>query len=530
MAGTTSIARSLESLRQGKDLPIRLERGARRAAHLLCFLRYVEDNATELGLQLSPTEALSSVGPAYGTAFFPTDRLAGHVGSIAGKLGMDRRSFEGYVDAIAPEEIREALSAFGLEDGNLALTSNPQAGREVNTLFSDTGGRTMAEEGWMSYLSAGLLASGLVRALAEQAWGGRSPRKIRVVDPMCGQGGFLRLTWRALSDAAPEADIELSGWDVSGAAVALASMRLLLDGYRGGFSGLRAANALDPLHEDGGPYDVVVCEPPAAVEAPRGVVLRTADGAPSCLRMCAHLLEGGEGVGAVITPSRALGGTGGATGAAAMADLRRILLRRGFLRGCVEIPGKLPNTGGASYEGVAVWALGGAPDLESYEAAKDRAAAQEAASEAEEAIKEDGDVGAASDAVLLARLDGDGMQRERPGFYQGLRGELEPGGPEATWLGNLVAQRREVPFLSALVSRKAALATEGHSLRLADHAPTMDVGGRLAAAGDLDSAAQIYRQAHEELERAHAAFDTALEELLAFRAEREGGEANGSDK
>ncbi len=499
MEAPTSIARALAFLRQGKPFPLRLEGGVFRAAHLLCFLRYVEDNAAELGLRFEPTEMLSSVGPAYGTAFFPPERLAGHVGAIASRLGMDGRAFAGYVNAIASDDMRAALGLFDLADGDLNLAAHPGAGDEASALFARAGRLGPVAESASSHVT-GLLVAGIVRKLTAEAGGmgdvgpGQSKHRkgaaaaqvVSVVDPMCGQGGFLHQSWDALREALPSAEIQLSGWDTDATAIALTSMRLLLAGYRGPFAGVRIANPLDTLTELGGPYDVVVCEPPYTVDAPTGTDLKSTDGTSNCLRLSARLLKGGHGVGIVVTSSRALSGPATAM-PAEMADRRGALVNSGCLYACVELTRRLPTTR-PSIDSTALWVLRGTADSEPA---------------------------ADSGPVLLARLDGDGLERERPGFYEGLVDDESEQEREVGWLADLVAERHELPYLSTRVAGERILASEERSLRLTDYAQTVDVAKRLGAAGDLTAAREEYRQARERLEQAHAEFDAALDALVA---------------
>ena len=117
------------------------------------------------------------------------------------------------------------------------------------------------------------------------------------------------------------------------------------------------------------------------------------------LRVAGLLADGGTAV--VLT-------TTAATYALAQTGLRQYLVENGLVEACVEVPRRLPSS---RQTGLTMWVLsrGGGGDK----------------------------------GVLLVVLDGDGLERERPGFYA-------PGSSikeSARWLGGLVSSRREVPFM-----------------------------------------------------------------------------------
>lgn len=429
------------------------------AARLALFLAYARDNALLLGLDgvlgEGPLDAADAVAVASRTA---------------SALGMDGDAFGEYASSIAPADMARVLASGGIEPGTLVLTGDPEADSRVRRaldLLEDIG----QDERHQTFLPEAELVAGVLLACGPATGSAR-----RLCDPMCGHGGLLVRLHRTSGGTWPK----MAATDVDAASVAITSIRLLVEGYRGGFENVRQADSLSSDDGLNGVFDVIACEARHAAgrRGMRSAVdprfLSEMTGRPwtkvdveglALLRVAGLLAEGGTAV--VLT-------TTAATYALAQTGLRQYLVEDGLVEACVEVPRRLPSS---RQTGLTMWVLsrGGGGDK----------------------------------GVLLVVLDGDGLERERPGFYA-------PGSSikeSARWLGGLVSSRREVPFMSMVVPKDVILAAPGSPLRFSGYAGNIDVASRLAGGLAADEIAMRRRAALAELASAEDELSRACHEF-----------------
>ena|GEM_PF-4641118 len=443
------------SLRYGLAFPS----GDADAARLALFLAYARDNAPSLGLDgvldEGPLDAADAVVVASRTA---------------STLGMDGDAFVEYASSIAPVDMARALASGGIEPGTLALTGDPEADGRVRRaldLLEDIG-----QDGrHQTFLSEAELVAGVLLAC-----GPATGSAHRLCDPMCGHGGLLVRIHRTSGGAWPK----VAATDVDAASVAITSIRLLVEGYRGGFENVRQVDSLSSEDSLNGVFDVIACEVRHAAGR-RGMrfavdsrFLSEMTGRSwakvdveglALLRVAGLLAENGTAV--VLT-------TTADTYALAQTELRQYLVEDGLVEACVEVPRRLPSS---RRTGLTMWVLsrGGGGDK----------------------------------GVLLAVLDGDGLERERPGLYAPGLSIKE----SARWLGGLVSSRREVPFMSMVVPKGVILAAPGSPLRFSGYAGNIDVASRLAGGLAADEIAVRRRAALAALASAEDELSRACNEF-----------------
>jgi hypothetical protein len=429
------------------------------AARLALFLAYVRDNALSLGLDGALVE-----GPLDAT------HAANVAARVAMALGMDGNAFCEYASSIAPADMARTLASGGIEPGTLALTGDPEADGRVPRaldLLEDIG----QDERHQTFLPESELVAGVLLACGPAAGSAR-----RLCDPMCGHGGLLVRLHRTAGGAWPK----VAATDVDAASVAITSIRLLAEGYRGGFENVRQADSLSSDDSLGGMFDVVACEARYAARRrdmrsavdPRFLSEMTGRSwakvdveGLALLRVAGLLAEGGTAVVLTTTVD---------TYALAQAGLRQYLVEGGLVEACVEVPRRLPSS---RQTGLTMWVLSRG--------------------------------GKGGEGVLLVVLDGDGLERERLDLYA-------PGSPireSARWLGRLVSNRREVPFMSMVVPKDVILAAPGSSLRFSGYAGSIDVAGRLGRGLTAGEIAVRRRAALAELASAEDELSRACREI-----------------
>jgi len=435
-----------------------LNQGDADAARIALFLAYARDNAQLLGL----TDAFGSE---------PID--VAHAGKLAVRvadgLGMDERAFGKYVETIAAKDLKRALASEYINPGVLEVTGDPGSDGRVSRAL-DLLEDISSDRNHQIFLAEAELARSVLL-------GARDGRPIHsVCDPTCGHGGLLVRFHRAAGGAWPV----VTATDTDAASIAITSMRLLVDGYRGGFEHVRQADSFAVGSIPGVGFDAVLCEAPhgsAKREAARTEVdPRILDGMDgrkwvkgdveglSLLRAADLLAEGGTAV--VITAT-------GDSYALPQVGLRQRLVEDGLVEACIEIPRRLPYSW---QTGLTMWVLSRR----------------------------------GVNGTLLAVLDGDGFQAECPDFYSSLD-SLES---SSRWLADLVTSRREVPFMSTVVSREKILETPGSPLRFSGYATSIDVAGRLREGPSSDEIAARHAEVLAELAAAEKELDETFSRVV----------------
>ena len=434
-----------------------LNQGDADAARIALFLAYTRDNERALGLNDAVDGESFDVAHARELAV-----------RVADGLGMDEKAFGEYVGTIAAKDLRRALASEAIKPGALEVTGDPEADGRVSRAF-DLLEDVSSDRTHQIFLSEAELAASVSLA----ARGGKPIRG--VCDPTCGHGGLLVRFHRATGGGWPS----LAANDTDAASIAITSMRLLADGYRGGFERVRQADSFAAGTEPG-TFDVILCEAPhgsAKRDAVRTEIdprmLDEMDGRKwvksdveglSLLRVADLLAEGGTAV--VLT-------TTGDSYALPQVGLRQRLVEDGLVEACIEIPRRLPYSW---QTGLTVWVLSRR----------------------------------GVDGTLLAVLDGDGFQVERPDFYSSL-GSLES---SFRWLAVLVMSRREVPFMSTVVSRGKILETPGSPLRFSGYATSIDVEGRLREGPGADEISACHAEVLAELASAEKELGETLSRVV----------------
>lgn len=442
-----------------------------RAMLLMCFLRYVEDNAEDLGIRFSDQERLESILPAYGTAFFTQAHLVSHVVAIATKLGMDSRAFRKYVESLATKDIKENASYFDLEPGTLKNAESNGASSLIDELFFDRGRHRVITPTAMASM-IGTLAKQLYTSSVEHVPAGDT---IRIFDPFCFEGTVLVQTWGIFSKAFEEAMFVLGGSDADGTCVATASMRLFMNGYRGDYSNIRIDENAQGAPASG-LYDIVVTDPgPTDWERDSLSILEErAQG------VCDPLKNGGVGI--FMTPLRALGGYSDSE------ERRRLLARceRGrynILSSCIEFPDHAFPTSAN-----VLWVISTPDDPDTSD-------------------------------VFLASLDGDGLAKAKPDFYENLFGTPEECAGSLDWFVDFVAEQKCFPFLSAKIPVKRILERRDVSLRFSTYETTIDMGSRVQEIASLQIAWSHYQEVIGRMGHANDSFYKALDAIVHRRSE-----------
>lgn len=238
----------------------KISRQAPEADLLLCFLRFVEDNAASLGIAFEETEKLDAIGQAYGTAFFPIPQLVPHVVKVAQKLGMDAAAFTDYTNAIAPDSFKHAFSEFGFSSGELCLEHSEEAGDYLFNFIMDTGTVERRSPGFASDEAFELTACVLERLCSNQQplpeaasatqQAHSNERTLRVAFYACKDARLECLSFRHLRSSRPK----MCACSNDGITVAIISMLLLFLGYRDGYDLVRKG------HIDSHGFDAVVLE------------------------------------------------------------------------------------------------------------------------------------------------------------------------------------------------------------------------------------------------------------------------------
>ena len=442
-----------------------------RAMFLMCFLRYVEDNAEDLGIQFSDQERLESILPAYGTAFFTQAQLVSHVVTIATKLGMDGRAFRKYVESLATKDIKENAPYFDLEPGTLKNAESNGTNDIIDKLFFDRGEHGVMIPTTMASM-IGTLAKQLYTASAERV---PASDTVRIFDPFCLDGTVLVQTWGIFSKAFEESTFALGGSDADGTCVATTSMRLFVNGYRGDYSNIRMDENAQGTPTSG-LYDIVVTNPgPTNWEcAPLSILEERAQG------VCAPLKNGGVGI--FMTPLRAVGGYSDSE------ERRRLLARceRGrynILSSCIVFPDHaFPASANA------LWVIS-SPD------------------------------GPDTSDVFLASLDGDGLAKAKPDFYENLFGTPEECVGSLDWFAAFVTEQRCMPFLSAKIPVKRILERRDVSLRFSTYETTIDMDSRVQEIASLQTAWSHYQEVIGRMGQANDSFYKALDAIVQKRSE-----------
>lgn len=442
-----------------------------RAMFLMCFLRYVEDNAEDLGIRFSDQERLESILPAYGTAFFTQAQLVSHVVAIATKLGMDGRAFRKYVESLSTKDIKENAPCFDLEPGTLKNAESNGASSLIDKLFFDRGEYRYITPTTMASM-IGTLAKQLYTASIEHV---RADDTVRILDPFCLDGTVLVQTWGIFSKAFEEATFALGGSDADGICVATTSMRLFMNGYRGDYSNIRMDENAQGTPTSG-LYDIVVTNPgPTNWEcAPLSILAERAQG------VCDPLKNGGVGI--FMTPLGAVGGYSDSE------ERRRLLARceRGrynILSSCIVFP---DHAFPASANALWVISTPDGPDI--------------------------------SD-VFLASLDGDGLTKAKPDFYENLFGTPEECAGSLDWFADFVTEQRCMPFLSTKIPVKRILERRDVSLRFSTYETTIDMGSRVQEIASLQTAWSHYQEVIGRMGRANDSFYKALDAIVQRRNE-----------
>ena len=126
------------------------------------------------------------------------------------------------------------LASGGIEPGTLVLTGDPEVDSRVRRaldLLEDIG----QDERHQTFLPEAELVAGVLLACGPATGSAR-----RLCDPMCGHGGLLVRLHRTSGGTWPK----MAATDVDAASVAITSIRLLVEGYRGGFENVRQADSL----------------------------------------------------------------------------------------------------------------------------------------------------------------------------------------------------------------------------------------------------------------------------------------------
>ena len=309
MDATTS-SDSIVGLRARAQELRRLPGGTLDALRLLCFLRLVEDNAEALGAT-PPKEPLDDVMRAYGTSFFPSDRLAGYVAEPAVSLGMDADALGAWAGSMEPDAVRSAIGAFGLGAGSLAGYSF-----EKPRLF---GVWNSLEKGVLWVASGRMMWRKIMPALAPSALSSLAHRPGRLVmcDPWCSDGLMTACAWRDVARAMPGLDVEM--WACCGGPtdVVDASLSLLFAGYRGEFSHVRTGSSADVFEASRMPDLVESLSAGAGGDDALGAIARFVERMP-------------EGCAAVLSCERL------PISGPASADDRRALVASGRLDAVIE--------------------------------------------------------------------------------------------------------------------------------------------------------------------------------------------------
>lgn len=452
-----------------------------KALRLVAFMRYVEDNAANLGISFDDTQRLGAISQAYGSAFFPEERLMDHAAWMAGALGMDGELFRAYVADFSRADMRTVLDRFDLRPGQLSEGVEPAVGwRLYDFLRARTPSLDSSDQHFSAY-HFGLIAT---RLLQETLDATPLPDTVQICDPACGSGFFLS---EMVPVRAEGVTCEITAFDCDAASVCQTAMNLLLAGYRGDFSHVRCADALDPEEPLLAPdvrFDGVLCEPSFERYAGRAASSDAAEGylallngerwsssdteARYLLRAASMLSETGA---AVLVMSSRL--------ASSRADraLRAWLVRKNLVDAVVEL-GFKPAAVKKARSVTAIWLLRrGRPS---------------------------------GSGILLGRIGADGLDRAYPDFIRDLNEGGDAADRAVDWLVDMVRDHREYDLLSREVSRKEVLSEKDCALRYASYADSVDVLGRLERVGELRNLVTQRGAVQRELEKASAEFETAL--------------------
>ena len=434
------------------DLPRFFESGTykfSKAALLVCFLRFVEDNAASLGLSFEETEKLDAIGQAYGTAFFPVAQLTSHVANIAGRLGMDKKAFADFIESFAPNDFRQAFAGFTCEAGDFSLDKNESISRDL-CAYADYAASRMSLRPYVliphpecelaPLILRQVLANEQTPAEAQEggAADAGASSTLSIFNPYCCDGELLCLSFQHLAGR----DLELSACDPSGINVAVTSMRLLLLGYRGDYGLIRKG-------ED--------------------IALRV--GTPDVVMVEFH--------------------PNGSTDFSDFRNSMRLVSRGryGFLFGELDID------------------HGGDEDaLVRKTIAQDaRCAAYviPALGTRSLTVLLPGEASAAGDMFLVRAT----AEQWEKGDSDAASNEF------ASRLASIITRQEDVLGLSGHVARKEILARADCSLDITDYMGTNGLGAPLVAPARLDELAQRYKQAASTLQEADDAFASALEQL-----------------
>lgn len=442
------------------------------AARLMIFLRWVEDNAKAYGLTFGETERIAEIAQAYGSSFYKADDLREHVMDLADRLGLDADAFDRYMRGISQSAFQRMFATLDSKPGSLCEDKTPGVGRAIVEGLR-TFGHADKQSGHISYYwDAMLMVRLLTRLLGKR-------KRTLVCDPLCGRGGFLTMALEMGDDLGK---LQLSGMDTDPSSIAIASMRLLMDGYSGPLD-LRVGDALSGATTfENGPFDGVLCEPyPTRYEVtddyahadkpPFGLFKSHVYYRETELRaiMRAADLLSADGV-AIMLLSRAPGFSAG------VADLRRQLVEDNIMDASIELPRAfLDSRDEASF----VWVL-----------RKGRKA---------------------DDKILLLNVDGDGAKAVMAEAKEESGSHKQP--HPFQWIVDAVADHTEIPFAARDVSRDEVLATKDASLRYATFGNLVDMNAEMDKLPSMDELSVRRATIMEEMEKADKEFQEAMRGL-----------------
>ncbi len=488
-----------------------------RAMFLMCFLRYVEDNAEALGIQFSDQERLESILPAYGTAFFTQAHLVSHVVTIATRLGMDGRAFRKYVESLSTGDVKENAPYFDLEFFTQAhLVSH------VVTIATRLGMDGRAFRKYVESLSTGdvkenapyfdlepgtlknaesngtadlidriffrdarhrLVTATMVGRLAKRLYESSacisSGVTIRIYDPFCFQGTMLIQTWNIFAKATQGIAFALGGSDADGICVATTSMRLFMSGYRGDYSDIRMDEGTQSTPTSG-LYDIVVTTCSTNEYRTGRTILKVLS------QVVENSLKSG-GVGIFVTPVGMLQDRLDSEG-------REYLLEKHKLSSWKVLSQVVENSLKSGGVGIFVTPVGMLQDRLDSEGREYLLEKHKLSScielrfsdysstpytDALWIMDQNDRTDAPNSSIFLASLGGDGLTKNNPDFYEDLNGTPEQCAESIEWFTEFVAEQKCLPFLSAKVPIKRILERRDVSLRFSTYESTIDMGSRV---------------------------------------------------
>jgi hypothetical protein len=421
--------------------------GLSRAMLVLLFLRYVEDNARELGVDFEDTERLDAISQAYGSAFFPAQNLPRHVATIAARIGMDPDAFQSYASGSGEKHYREAIALFDLKPGTFARDENTRELMDHLTrrVIPQPVGRGLV--GNTSFKLVGDIISGA---------GITSGRRkgLAICDLRCGSGSMLTHVLSELPGGKRSAKSLPEVWalDPDPDMVATTSMGLLFSEAIDDFTHIRQAECLDTDLLDDARFDLIVCAFDPRRQPQEDIEFETPayDVESATVMLASDLLA--EGGAAIFSSSNTL--LSGRSG----IEMRALLLDENLIDLAVELSEDAMHFGG---NGAVICLASGRADGE---------------------------------PVGLMHLSSDRLGRRSLRDISARAGRTAQADPAARRarcveedekIRRVLAKRKKLPFVFEAISRDEIHSTADLPLRYSTYRDTVDVLGELAEAEDV---------------------------------------------